>query len=198
MYNHKTQYRQLSLAHATHSTETQQKKIAESGSSHTAQGLSRRRLLSLAHNSRLYQDPRTPRRTGQSLAYTRTGFYLSESGEPKSHTPEHHFIVTSLAALDHAGWGLCTYRIPASGTDGCFNDLHNSCPVTLYLWTTDSAVSCLLGFLQSQCYQASGTGQELLCLPSVMISVALTRLPSSGRSPPPRGQLLGEERVGQD
>ena len=32
----------LSLAHAPHSAETQQKKIAESGSSHTAQRLSRR------------------------------------------------------------------------------------------------------------------------------------------------------------
>ena len=38
----------LSLAHAPHSSETQREKVAESGSPHTAQGLSRRRQLSLA------------------------------------------------------------------------------------------------------------------------------------------------------
>ena len=38
----------LSLAHAPHSSETQRKMIAESGSSHMAQGLSRRMQLSLA------------------------------------------------------------------------------------------------------------------------------------------------------
>ena len=88
--------------------------------------------LSLAHHSRRYQYPRTPRRTGQSLAYTGyiqrkrnsslakpTGFYLSESGEPKSHTTERPFTVASLAALNLTGWGLCTYRIPAGGTEGC-------------------------------------------------------------------------------
>ena len=63
-----------------------------------------------------------------------------------SHTPECPFTVDSLAALNLAEWGLCTYRIPDSGTEGCFNDLHNCRPVTLYLWTTDPAVSRLLGF----------------------------------------------------
>ena len=38
----------LSLARTPHRAETQQKKGAESGSPHTAQGLSRRRWLSLA------------------------------------------------------------------------------------------------------------------------------------------------------
>ena len=58
-----------------------------------------------------------------------------------------------------------SHRIPAGGTEGYFNDLHNGHPVTLYLWTTDSAISCLLGFLQSQFHQASGTGQKLrVCL----------------------------------
>ena len=52
-----------------------------------------------------------------------------------------------LAVLDLAAWGLFTYKIPASGTEGYINDLHNAGPVTLYLWTTDSAVSPLLGFL---------------------------------------------------
>ena len=42
----------LSLAHIPHSAETQRKKVAESGSSQTAQGLSRRMQLSLAHFSR--------------------------------------------------------------------------------------------------------------------------------------------------
>ena len=55
--------------------------------------------------------------------------------------------VALLAVLDLAAWGLFSYRIPASGTEGFFNDLHNGHPVTLYLWTTDSAVSSLLGFL---------------------------------------------------
>ena len=59
--------------------------------------------------------------------------YLSESDEPESHTPEYSFTVASLAALNLAVWGRCTYRIPDSGTEGCFNDLHNGRPVTLYL-----------------------------------------------------------------
>ena len=46
---------------------------------------------------------------GNSSLAELTGFYLSESGEPKSHTPERHFTVASLAALDLAGWELCTY-----------------------------------------------------------------------------------------
>ena len=86
----------LSRTHTPHGTETQRKKAvesgsqqtaqglsrrslayfsqhrdsaAESGSTHTAQGLSRRMQLSLAHNSRHFRDPRTPRRSGKSLAY---------------------------------------------------------------------------------------------------------------------------------
>ena len=39
----------LSLTHTPHSTETQGKKVAESGSPQTAQGLGRRMQLSLAH-----------------------------------------------------------------------------------------------------------------------------------------------------
>ena len=39
----------------------------------------------------------------------------------------------SLADLDLAGLDISTYRIPDSGTEGCFNDLHNGRPVTLYL-----------------------------------------------------------------
>ena len=85
------------------------------------------------------------------------GFYLSESGEPKSHTSERPFTVASLAAIDIAGKNCSTYRIPTGGTEGCFNDLHNARLVTLYLWISDSAVSCLLGFLQSQHCSASGT-----------------------------------------
>ena len=38
----------LSLTHTPHSSETQQKKVAESGSPHIAQGLSRKMQLSLA------------------------------------------------------------------------------------------------------------------------------------------------------
>ena len=54
--------------------------------------------------------------------------------------------VASLAAFDLAVLDYPTYRIPDSGTEGCFNDLRNGCLVTLYLQATDSAVSCLLGF----------------------------------------------------
>ena len=62
-----------------------------------------------------------------------TGFYPSESSEPKSHTLECPFTVASLADLDLAGLDLSTSRIPAGRTEGCFNDLHNGCPVTLFL-----------------------------------------------------------------
>ena len=84
------------------------------------------------------------RRRNSSLAEL-IGFYLSESPEP-----ERPFTAASLAAL-----------ILASGMKGCFNDLPNGRPVTLYMWTTDSDVSRLLGFLHSQRCQASGTGQKL-------------------------------------
>ena len=94
-----------------------------------------------------------------------TGFYQSESIKPKSRTPEHPSTVASLADLDLAELDLPTYRIPDSGTEGCFNDLHNSRPAKLYLRATYSAVSCLLGFLRSQFHQASETGQEFsVCL----------------------------------
>ena len=64
----------------------------------------------------------------------------------------------------------------------------------LYLWTTDLVVSCLLGFLQSQCCEASGTPR----LPSVRISVELilfSLLPQVTpwlQEPPPlpMGQLM--------
>ena len=54
-------------------------------------------------------------------------------GESKNHTPERPFTVVSLAELYLAGLDLSTYRIPAGGAEGCFNDLHNGRPVTLYL-----------------------------------------------------------------
>ena len=41
----------LSLAHSPHSAETQWKKVAESGSPHTAQGLNSRLRLSLAYST---------------------------------------------------------------------------------------------------------------------------------------------------
>ena len=62
-----------------------------------------------------------------------TGFYLSESDESESHSLGCPFTVASLAALNLAVWGHCTYRIPDSGTEGCFNDLRNGRPVTVYL-----------------------------------------------------------------
>ena len=61
------------------------------------------------------------------------GFYQSESSVPKSHTLERPFTVASFADLDLAGLDLSTYKIPDSRTEGCFNDLHNGRPVTLYL-----------------------------------------------------------------
>ena len=56
------------------------------------------------------------------------------------------FTVASLAALNLAVLDYPTYRNSDSGTEGCFNDLRNGRPDTLYLQATDSAVSCLLGF----------------------------------------------------
>ena len=56
------------------------------------------------------------------------------------------FTVVALAALNLAVLDYPTYKIPDSGTEGCFNDLRNSRPAMLYLRVTDSAVSCLLGF----------------------------------------------------
>ena len=53
-------------------------------------------------------------------------------GESMSHTPEVPSSVVSLATLDLAVWGLFLNRIPASGAEGCFNDLPNSRLVTLY------------------------------------------------------------------
>ena len=55
--------------------------------------------------------------------------------------------MVSLATLDLAVWGRFSYRIPDSVIvmEGCFNDLQNSRPVTLYQWTIDTAVFCLLG-----------------------------------------------------
>ena len=49
-----------------------------------------------------------------------------------SHTPDGPSSQVSLAALNLAVRGLFSYRIPASGTEGCFDDLHNSRQVTLY------------------------------------------------------------------
>ena len=61
------------------------------------------------------------------------GFYLNESDEPRSHSPECPFTVESLAAPNLAVLDYPTYRIPDIGTEGCFNDLRNGRPVTLYL-----------------------------------------------------------------
>ena len=71
---------------------------------------------------------------------------LDEFGEPKSHTQERPSTVASLAVIDLAELDPPTYRIPDSGTEGCFNDLHNCRLATLYLQVADSAVSRLLGF----------------------------------------------------
>ena len=38
-------------------------------------------------------------------------------------------------------WTAPTYRIPVSGTEGCFNDLRNDRPATLYLRVAGSGVS---------------------------------------------------------
>ena len=77
--------------------------------------------------------------------------FQDESGEPKSHTLERPSTVASLAVIDQAELDPSTYRIPAGGTEGCFKDLHNGHPVTLYLqFTLSSAVSPLLDSFQSQ------------------------------------------------
>ena len=49
---------------------------------------------------------------------------------------KHHFAALNLAVLDYP-----TYRIPVSGTEGCFNDLRNDRPATLYLRVAGSGVS---------------------------------------------------------
>ena len=54
-----------------------------------------------------------------------------ESGEPRSHTLEGPSTVESLTVIDQAELDPPTYRIPDSGTEGCFNDLYNGHPVTL-------------------------------------------------------------------
>ena len=87
--------------------------------------------------------------------------------------------VAPLAVLDLAALDFATYRIPGSGTEGCFNDLRNSRPAMLYLQAADSAVSPLLGFMQSQRHQALRTTAEALCLPPVTTSLELTSLPVS-------------------
>ena len=77
--------------------------------------------------------------------------FQDESGEPKSHTLECPSTVVSLAVIGLAELDPPTYRIPDSGTECCFNDLHNGHPVTLYLlFTLSSAVSPLLDSFQSQ------------------------------------------------
>ena len=69
----------------------------------------------------------------------------------KSHTQERPSTVVSLAVIYLAEVETPTYRIPDSGTEGCFNDLHNGHPVTLYLlFTLSSAASPLLDSFQSQ------------------------------------------------
>ena len=74
-----------------------------------------------------------------------------ESGKPRSHTLECPSTVESLAVIDLAELDPPTNRISDSGTEGCFNDLHNGHPVTLYLlFTLSSAVSPLLDSFQSQ------------------------------------------------
>ena len=78
-------------------------------------------------------------RRNSSLAEL-TGFYQSESSEPKSHALEGPFTVASLADLALAELDLSTYRIPDSGMEGCFNDINNGSLATLYLQFTDSAV----------------------------------------------------------
>ena len=47
----------------------------------------------------------------------------------------------SLADLDLAGLDLPTLRIPAGGTEDCFNDLDKGRPITLYLQFTVSRLS---------------------------------------------------------
>ena len=77
-----------------------------------------------------------------------------------------HLADLNLAVLDYP-----TYRIPVSGTEGCFNDLGNDHPATLYLWVAGSAVSCLLGFwLRSQCHSVAGTSTNFLSALSVNLS----------------------------
>ena len=75
---------------------------------------------------------------------------LDEFGEKESHTRASLHRV-SLAVIDLAEVETPTYRIPDSGTEGCFNDLHNGHPITLHLlFTLSSAVSPLLDSFQSQ------------------------------------------------
>ena len=56
--------------------------------------------------------------------------------EPRSHTQERPSTVESLAVIDLAELDPPTYRIPAGGMEGCFKDLRNVHPVTLYLLLT--------------------------------------------------------------
>ena len=200
MYSTQAQWMTAESDSQRHSSRTKQKKIAEAGSPHTAQRLSRRRWLSLALHTHTAQrlseedgwvwlsthphGSETQRRRWLSLA-PHTGHYQdlglsvgqdwvwlhngihTEMGKQLicwatrflsawilvSLWVTHQRFpssVVSLATLDHAVWGLFSYRILASEMEGCFNDLHNSHPVTLYQWTTDTAFSCLLG-LYSQC-----------------------------------------------
>ena len=61
----------------------------------------------------------------------------------KSHTQERPSTVVSLAVIDLAEVETPTYRIPDSGTEGCFNNLRNGHPVTLYLLLTGLQLSLL-------------------------------------------------------
>ena len=51
-------------------------------------------------------------------------------GEPMSHTPKVPSSVVSLATLNLAVWGLFSYGIPASGTEGCARSRYTSGPLT--------------------------------------------------------------------
>ena len=123
---------------------------------------------------------------------------------------KHHFAALNLAVLDYP-----TYRIPVSGTEGCFNDLRNDCPATLYLRVAGSGVSCLLGFWwRSQCHSVAGTSRNLLSalcgnLSRTVLSLS-GPLGTSPTSPPPgwptslhippllwRGQLVNVSAPGR-
>ena len=116
------------------------KKMAGSGSPHRRLRDSAKNMAESGSPHKTLQGPRTKCMTGLSLASQRveyregkTAHLLSYKvsislnlGEPMSHIPEVPSSVVSLAALDLAVWGLFSYRIPASGMEGCFYDLHNS------------------------------------------------------------------------
>ena len=159
MYSTQTQWKIAESDSWLHSSETQQKKLTEPGSPHTQLRYSAKKMAESGSQQRMLPGPRTKCRTGLSLASQRDIQY-TEKGKQLTCWATRFLSAWILVSLwvTHQRSCLLWFHLQLSillcGASSHIEFLlagrkavllTNSCLVTLYQWTTDTAVSCLLG-----------------------------------------------------